>query len=250
MKNFSENREIDSANLYDIWAEKYKSMSSKRESYLASIEKLVVESIFSKYKGKATTLSLLDIGSGDGIRISRVINSLSNEFNIIPTLVEPSENLRRICLEQLPNSEIISCNFESYDFNRDVKFDIITSLWNVIGHVNDPQVFITKAVSLMNNGSCLYLDANNRYNVSAYGLLNVANNLAKDIADPGARHYFKLPVDERTYSKVYIHNQREIKQYFRCHPNIKTSFKYINYDSGTQSSLFNGQIYMEAIKLS
>ena len=248
MRRPSANRSIDSVDLYDLWSEKYRAMSSKRAAYLASIDSQVVESIFSKYRGKTKSLSLLDIGSGDGIRISSIINLLSSEFNIEATLVEPSRNLRKTCLEQIPNAEIISSDFESHDFNRDDNFDIITSLWNVIGHVKDPQFFITKAVHLMSNCSSLYLDANNRYNVSAYGLLNVANNLLKDIAGSGTRRYFELPVDQNTYSKVYIHNQREIKRYFRSHPGIKASFKFINYDNGTQSNFFNGQIYVEAMK--
>jgi 2-polyprenyl-3-methyl-5-hydroxy-6-metoxy-1,4-benzoquinol methylase len=122
MKRNSNHYFDDPVAAYTRLAPHYPDLSSRRERYLRSIENAVVSRI------PAGSNSLLDIGAGDGLR-ALCIARQSGISNIV--LVEPSLEMAG------PVAEIVkvwNLRVEELSDYSD-QFDVITCLWNVLGHV-------------------------------------------------------------------------------------------------------------------
>ena len=53
------------SNFYDSIANNYKNISSNKQKYISSVDKLVIKHLKNKN-------NILDVGSGDGIRLERI----------------------------------------------------------------------------------------------------------------------------------------------------------------------------------
>lgn len=60
------------------------------------------------------------------------------------------------------------------------EFDVITSLWNVLGHVEARATVMEQFCRLLAKGGCLFLDVNHRYNALEYGFLHTAGRFLMD----------------------------------------------------------------------
>jgi 2-polyprenyl-3-methyl-5-hydroxy-6-metoxy-1,4-benzoquinol methylase len=155
---------------YTRLAPHYAELSSRRRRYLLSIENAIISRI------SAGSSSLLDIGAGDGSRAFRIAREYGIP-NIV--LVEPSLemafpatgiakvlNLRAEELSDIPN-----------------KFDVITCLWNVLGHVRGVEsrtrTMNTMERLLTPDGIC-FIDVNHRYNLRSYGVLPTVARFIRD----------------------------------------------------------------------
>jgi 2-polyprenyl-3-methyl-5-hydroxy-6-metoxy-1,4-benzoquinol methylase len=170
MKRNSHQYFDDPVAAYTHLAPHYADLSSQRRHYLLSIENTVVSRI------SAGRSSLLDIGAGDGSRALRIARQCGIR-NIV--LVEPSLemaaraagiakvlNVRAEELSDIPN-----------------KFDVITCLWNVLGHVRGVEsrtrTMNTMERLLTPDGIC-FIDVNHRYNLRSYGVLPTVVRFIRD----------------------------------------------------------------------
>jgi 2-polyprenyl-3-methyl-5-hydroxy-6-metoxy-1,4-benzoquinol methylase len=67
------------------------------------------------------------------------------------------------------------------------RFDVITCLWNVLGHVEhaaDRARGLARLGALLSSRGLLLIDVNHRYNTRAYGLLRTAARVVWDILRP------------------------------------------------------------------
>ena len=156
---------------YDRLAPAYLAFSKRREPYLRAVEREIIARI------RGGVDSLLDLGAGDGLRAARIAESAG----IAPVvLVEPSPAIAglakttaeiwRIRAEELSASLVIE------------RFDVITCLWNVLGHVrgeNRSQV-LEAAAKLLSPRGRLFIDVNHRYNARAYGWFTTSRRWAHD----------------------------------------------------------------------
>src|SRR5262245_18459954 len=99
----------------------YSGYSRSRLPYLQSVERLITTSI-------TGDRSLLDMGSGDGCRARRIAES-AKITDIV--LVEPSRAMSNLCMA---DCEVWSCKASEIPRSTH-RFDVITCLWHVLGHI-------------------------------------------------------------------------------------------------------------------
>jgi len=161
---------------YDRLAHSYAELAHRREGYLIAVEREILERV------PANSKSLLDIGAGDGNRAFRIASQAGIRRIV---LVEPSEKM----IGQTPNgAEIWRTRAEELGGRpSDEKFDVITCLWNVLGHVRGMahrSRALGAAQNLLSDEGKLFLDVTHRYNVGSYGLVPTAVRFLYDSFAP------------------------------------------------------------------
>lgn len=145
---------------YDRLAPHYRSYASRREAYLNAVDRFVV--------GHAVRGGrMLDVGSGDGVRAVGIARALDARRVV---LCEPSERMAALCREQ-PVAEIWAQPAQCLPPSKE-RFDLITCLWNVLGHLPDRAARIAALAGmrgLLDRGGRIFCDVSNRHNVRAYG---------------------------------------------------------------------------------
>ena len=162
---------------YDQLALYYSHFSKRRSAYLRSVEKQISARIPKGAK------SLLDIGAGDGSRAARIASAAE-----IPRvlLLEPSAGMSSVTPA---NCEVWRMRAE--DLNVDTvaeRFDVITCLWNVLGHISGFETrarALTAAAQLLSSAGLLFVDVIHRYNMRSYGATMTAARWLRDRIAPG-----------------------------------------------------------------
>jgi SAM-dependent methyltransferase len=166
---------LDPVEAYDLIAPVYARLAEQRRAYLDAIDRLVVAGI------PPGSQSLLDAGAADGVRTSRIAAAAGlREL----TLLEPSGVMRSRCPAQ---ANILAMRAE--DLGRQQgSFEVITCLWNVLGHilpaVNRIEV-LRQFARLVTPEGRIFIDVNHRYNARHYGALATAARFVRDRVAPG-----------------------------------------------------------------
>jgi 2-polyprenyl-3-methyl-5-hydroxy-6-metoxy-1,4-benzoquinol methylase len=155
---------------YNRIAPEFTRLSQERRAYLHGIEQLVVSQI------PPGSRSLLDVGAGDGARAVRIAQAGKIEDLM---LLEPSEEMRR---RWPPGVRGWAMHAEDLR-GQQAPFDVITCLWNVLGHVfpagNRVEV-LRQLARLLSPGGLLFIDVSHRYNARHYGVLPTLLRLTRD----------------------------------------------------------------------
>lgn len=170
---------MSSNELYDALAPSYRDYAATRSAYLDAVDGFVAERV------PAGASSLLDVGAGDGVRAMALARRCGIGHVV---LCEPSAALARKCRE-LPAEEVWETAADAIPPTAK-RFDVITSLWNVLGHMRDSAERVRALVrlrGLLTPGGRLFVDLNNRHNAAAYGWLRVAGRVVLDALAPDER---------------------------------------------------------------
>jgi 2-polyprenyl-3-methyl-5-hydroxy-6-metoxy-1,4-benzoquinol methylase len=166
---------LDPVAAYDRIAPVFASLAEQRKPYLDSIERIVIAEI------SPGTRSLLDVGAGDGFRSRRIAQSRGiSEL----TLLEPSAAMQRNgpVDTSFANTSVRTMRAEDLHLLQ-AEFEIITCLWNVLGHITQPadrvEVLRQFARLLAPRGKIL-VDVSHRYNARHYGMLPTAGRFLRD----------------------------------------------------------------------
>ena len=165
--------------IYDALAPHYREYAATRSAYLDAVDQYVALRI------PTGASSLLDVGAGDGIRAMGIARrrDIGTVF-----LCEPSAELARKC-RKLPATEVWETTAESIPETR-MRFDVITSLWNVLGHMQNRAErlrALNRLRTLLKPAGRIFLDLNNRHNAAAYGWPRVLGRLVLDALAPDER---------------------------------------------------------------
>jgi len=170
----SEQNKLDAISAYDLIAPGFRELSERRRAYLEAVEALVISRIPKQAR------SLLDVGAGDGRRALRIAGAAGiNEI----TLTEPSSKMRTLIPEE----------YETWDATVQAlppgnqRFDCVTCLWNVLGHVPTSEQRLTALRNLAHycsENGVIFLDVLNRYNIRECGLFTVAGRWLRDTLCP------------------------------------------------------------------
>lgn len=169
---------LDAVSAYDRLAPEYGRVAARRECYLRAIEDMIVSRI------PPGSRTLLDVGAGDGSRTVRVARQADLESLV---LMEPSERMRQL---QPPGVEVWPVRLEELGSGHPHsgrRFDVITCLWNVLGHVEQARSRargLARLGTMLCTGGVLFVDVNHRYNIRSYGLLRTAGRAIRDILSP------------------------------------------------------------------
>jgi SAM-dependent methyltransferase len=149
---------IDCVAAYDALAPCYASISAFRSRYLQAIEQIIVAHALGRD-------SLLDIGAGDGTRTLRIAEAAKIRHVIA---LEPSAGMLARCQDELRTWQCRASEMPE----TSVRFDVITCLWNVIGHLQSREervAALVKARERLSPGGIMFVDVNHRYNAAQYG---------------------------------------------------------------------------------
>lgn len=167
---------------YGRLAPHYANLSRRRELYLRGVEREIVSRIPTGCR------SLLDVGAGDGSRALRIASQLGIGRLV---LVEPSQEMagkpgRQSEVWPIRAEELASKGIDSAD-----RFDVVTCLWNVLGHVPSAEKrmrALSAIAGLLTPGGRFFLDLNHRYNLHSYGVFPTAARWTRDFFSPGKRN--------------------------------------------------------------
>lgn len=225
-------------NPYDLIASSYKEIAAKRKEYIESVNSIIL-----KYTPK-NVKSMLDIGSGDGQRGMFIAKKLNIKDL---TLCDSSREMVKLC-KKLKPQKVLLCKAE--DLPTDKQYNIITCLWNVLGHIESEQkrieTLINMRKSLTKNG-LIFFDVNNRYNGSAYGIREVMKRMIIDFIKPditrGDTSYNWIIKDKKVPASGHLFTTKEIENMLiKAKLSVKLR-KTIHYETGKVSDLiFKGQL--------
>lgn len=167
---------LDPVAAYDRLAPYYSQFAKRRARYLRSVEEQIVLRI------PAGASSLLDIGAGDGSRTMKIATS-SGISRVV--LVEASAKMA----SAVPaGCELWRTRAEELNMGSiSERFDVITCLWNVLGHIRgfeNRAKALTAASQLLSPDGLLFLDVTHRYNARSYGILMTAARWVRDHISP------------------------------------------------------------------
>ena len=171
---------------YSRLALHFADLSKRREHYLRSVEECIVSRISNNAK------ALLDVGAGDGSRALRIASQAG-----IPdvVLVEPSKEMSAAAQGA---TEVWNVRAEEMGKHCGIgrngqprHFDVITCLWNVLGHVRgiDNRGRAMRAVNdLLTPAGSFFLDVTHRYNLRSYGAFRTMARFIRDSIFYKAEH--------------------------------------------------------------
>lgn len=166
---------LEPVTAYDHIAPVYESLAARHKIYLDGVDAIVVAEI------PPGSRSLLDVGAGDGMRSRRIARAAGlNHLR----LLDPSAEMRR----RWPiGSQGWTMRAEELNSVAG-EFDVITCLWNVLGHVfpatNRIEALRQFARLLAPQGR-IFVDVNHRYNAGQYGALPTLCRVIYDRFSPG-----------------------------------------------------------------
>jgi SAM-dependent methyltransferase len=232
---------VESAVFYDAIAPGYADISEPRLPYLDGIDDLVVS------KARAMQAkSYIDIGCGDGRRTLKIAAALGIAM---PVGVDESRGMLNQSVELRTEHASVSA------LDLPERFDVITALWNVMGHVPDS----LRATALANMtrhlrfGGSLMLDVNNRYNARAYGSGIVeANKKADQSGEYSGEVTAHHEVDGVTFATVgHVFHPNEIDRLVDGISGLRIRDKlFIDYSTGeTVAWPDQGQVFYDIVRL-
>lgn len=213
----------DSISFYDdIGPQEFGDISLCRRSYLDAVDEIIIQ--------QSSGTVYLDIGSGDGRRALKISSRIGTCLNYC---LDSSREMHRSCIEKNLKSSCVT--FDKYD--PPFQCDVITCLWNVLGHMDDPVRNVKKMVGLLEPGGKLFVDVNNKWNVAEYGCSNVFKNMifSKRIFEIKGRN-----------AHVRLFSPMELDKAF---DGTHLDKVYVDYKTGEKRcSMFKGQILYIATK--
>jgi SAM-dependent methyltransferase len=158
---------LDPVVAYDRIAPVFARIAEKRRPYLDSIDRLIISAIPSGSR------SLLDVGSGDGRR-ARLIAQARNIAELL--LLEPSLAM------QDGNATGHTMRAEDLYLIHG-EFDVITCLWNVLGHIFPSAgrvEVLHQFARLLSPQGRIFIDVQHRYNARHYGAIPTTLRFLRD----------------------------------------------------------------------
>lgn len=197
---------LDPVAAYDRIAPAFARLAERRKAYLNRVDQLVISQI------PAACHSLLDVGAGDGTRARRIAQAAGLQE---PVLLEPSAGMRT----NWPAQDQARA-MRAEDLHQEQgRFDVITCLWNVLGHIGPAASrleVLRQFARLVSPEGRVFLDVNHRYNARHFGAVPTALRFFRDRVSPGGDVVVAWSVDGtqvRTTGHVFTH--REVRSLSR-----------------------------------
>lgn len=229
---------LPSNTFYTYFAQSYSEYSLQKSAYLSSVNNFIKQE-------SGHPKSLVDVGSGDGRR-SREIANLLKVKNV--SLIDNSAGMIALS-KRILGTKIIKSDISSHNFTLGNRFDVVLCLWNVLGHICEGKRkhALMNVASLIKDDGVLYLDVNNRYNISQYGIKSATTNLVKDcIYKKSTNGDFVLSINtpsREIQTIVHIFSPQEIENLIVSAGLTIDTRKVINYESGTtEKYIWRGQL--------
>lgn len=233
------------ADIYDALAPYYREYAEKKSAYLSAVDSFILANIPEGAK------SLLDVGAGDGVRGMSLARQKGIAYTVLCDL--SSEMVAR-CRELKP-AEVWQAAAEALP-ETTRRFDVITCLWNVLGHLagrNERIASLRRMGELLAENGVIFFDVNNRHNAPAYGALKVMARVIFDTVLPDERRgdaSFDWKVKEKVFPAMgHLFTPREIEEIIHAAGLQVKSRISVDYASGKFSkSPFRGQLLYQVTR--
>lgn len=234
----------DSLSFYNELSVVYDEVALKRYSYIEGVNQILVD--FVRTTNNNST-KWLDVACGNGSRtlyLMRAFGSLDSVV-AIDNSINMVNSFRSRLREDMP-VEVLCSDFTKPQ-NLPSKFALITTLWNVFGHLNNPQeklVWLKNIKNHLAEDGSFFMDFNNRYNLE-YGVWAVVRNILSD--------WFRLntalfPLNiSGIQTGVYVHSPGELDNLIQK-AGLKIQKRiFIGYRSGKIAKIpwFYGQVLLQ-----
>jgi 2-polyprenyl-3-methyl-5-hydroxy-6-metoxy-1,4-benzoquinol methylase len=203
---------MDPVAAYDRIAPVFAHLAERRKPYLDRIDQLVLSGIPSGSR------SMLDVGSGDGARARRIAQSRGISELV---LLEPSRAMQGAGHVDAKMWTIRAEELRSMQ----AEFDVITCLWNVLGHIFPSETrmeTLRQFARLVSPHGRIFVDVNHRYNARQYGPLKTALRLLRD----------QVSWDEKNGDVAVSWDVQETRCTTRGHVFTDKEFRALARDSG------------------
>jgi SAM-dependent methyltransferase len=225
-----------SESFYDGLSQNYSAISKDRSNYLVSVERIISSKLSHSKKEK-----LLDLGSGDGLRIQRIISGFDIEVTAIENSSEMCNLLRaNTAITRVCESDIVRFGVEPSAYNY------VTALWNVFGHIEEIDIAFNKAYESLADGGIFIFDVNNPLNISEYGIYSVTKNFFGFILGLTEKKFKLLKGGGETW--VYFRPHWRYHKILRNSGFNYLSFLFLNYETGKKTTFLNGQVLVLCVK--
>jgi SAM-dependent methyltransferase len=228
--------------MYNALAPYYRKYSREKAVYLEAIDQIVIRNI------PANAHSLLDVGSGDGIRAAEIARQKNIKALV---LSEPSSAMVDLC-NKIPNCEVWHLSAEDLP-KTDRRFDVITCLWNVLGHISNQEkrlIALKKMHDLINPEGVIFIDINNRYNAGSYGWGEIIKRIGYDTIFPHNNKVdavYELKIEDKIITgRGHLFTPQEITNLLQ-RAGLQIKHRYIvDYKTGkSMSFVLCGQLLFE-----
>lgn len=236
----------NSKDFYNKFSTYYSDYADSKFSYIKAVDNFIISN-------SCSGAEIIDIGSGDGCRAQKLSKALrANKL----TLLDNSVGMIQRC-KLIESVDVVYADISNEYFEHKHQYAIAICLWNVLGHIfdSDKRLIALKNIkSLIKDNGSIYLDVNNRYNVSQYGLLSVIKNMCKDLisrSNDNGNFPLKMIFDGKTIStKVHIFSSSEIENLIRL-AGLRIEKKLVvNYSNGKLcKTQFCGQLVYKLSKI-
>lgn len=163
---------------YDLIAPVFPRLAEQRRPYLEGVDRLVVAEM--PVGGR----SMLDVGAGDGTRAGCIAR---NRGVAELVLLEPSLAMQG---SAAADAKVWTMRAEQLH-SVEARFDVITCLWNVLGHIFPAAgriEVLRQFRRLVSPQGKVFVDVNHRYNASHYGALPTALRFLRDRISPDEKN--------------------------------------------------------------
>ena len=169
-RQFQASASMDPVAAYDRIAPVFARLAEQRRPYLNRIDQLVLSEM------PPGSRSLLDVGSGDGARARQIARARGITELV---LLEPSLAMQG---HSPAGAEVWTMRAEELG-SVQASFDVITCLWNVVGHIFPASArmeVLRQFARLLSPQGIVFVDVNHRYNARHYGRMQTALRFLRD----------------------------------------------------------------------
>ena len=196
----------DSLSFYNGLSIIYDEISSKRYNYLSGVNQILLDFV----ETTNHRIKWLDLACGNGSRTLRLMRTFGKIESV--TAIDSAINMVNSFNHKLTGDmrvEVICKDFtEPQDLSSE--FNLITTLWNVFGHLNtedEKLAWLQNVKKHLSKDGFFFMDFNNRYNLE-YGLKTILKNMVFDLFQIKTARY-PLQI-EGIQTAVYIHSPGEL----------------------------------------
>ncbi|MFI6081758.1 class I SAM-dependent methyltransferase [Streptomyces sp. NPDC051217] len=246
---------VTSKRFYDAYSRGYSSYLERHAGYFRAVERVLAEAA-----GDREGLALLDVGTGTGERLQRIVTDIRPARVVA---IDESPEMAALARKNCPSAEVLAIplaapqlpaalSSTSDETKSDgAKFDLVTCLSNVLGHVPRTQLMtgLKQVRTLLKPGGSFVFDVNNRYNAVSYGRLRVIRNLARDRVLPGGGDFTTAyrNGDEVLRTSVHLFSPSEVAGLLRESGLTMTFLGFRDYTTGRERGRFGGSIVAKAV---
>jgi SAM-dependent methyltransferase len=231
----------DPSSFYDSLASEYNKVFSARQKYHDAVDSLILNS-----KDYSSWSQILDVGSGNGKRLTR----LFLHKQCVLHCVESSSEMVALLKKSREIELVIQSDFCTLDHKKfENPYDLVLMQWNVIGHlsnISDAFKLVSQTVKV---GGHFIFDFNNPLNYKQYGFLNALRNSLKFLfSNSEGNLKFKIS-HEDSYTETYFYKISYIYKLLDKNGFRLNKLVYLNYTTGEAENRFGGQVFIDAIRI-